>query len=342
MSAPTPTDLGEDRRLAEAAAWLARLSEQKLDSDPALEHWLASDPLNLAAYKQAEAIWNEMGELSSTPEFMDLRRGALEVAARQGRRNRGAHPLARPIAAALATLAIVGVGGGTWWMVSQPRTYETTLGERRVVPLADGSQVWLDSDSKVAVRYTSDARKLELLRGQARFDVAHNLARPFSVRARDETVVATGTSFNIDLTGSETRVTLIEGHVAVLGVAGRGYVPIQGRPQEASSHAVELAAGQELDAVSTAPPVIKTVDLERATSWEDGRLVFENEPLGEAALRISRSSARQVSVDPAVANLRISGVFNAGDADGFAQTMSLYLPVKVESGADGGLVLVAR
>jgi transmembrane sensor len=342
MSAPTPNDLAEDRRLAEAAAWRARLAEQKLDSDPSLEHWLASDPLNAAAYERAEAIWDEMGELSSTPEFMDLRRGALDIAARQGRRNRGAYRLARPIAAALATLAIIGAGGGTWWMVNRPQTYETTLGERRVVPLSDGSQVWLDSDSKVAIRYTSDARKLELLRGQARFDVAHNVARPFSVKARDETVVATGTSFNIDLTGSDTLVTLIEGHVAILDGAGRRSTPAQTRQQAGPPHTVDLVAGQELDVMAAAPPIIKTVDLERATAWEDGRLVFEDEPLSMAALRISRSSARRVSVDPAVANLKISGVFNAGDVDGFAQTMSLYLPVRSEPGAGGGVVLVAR
>jgi transmembrane sensor len=342
MSAPIPNDLAEDRRLAEAAAWRARLAEQKLDSDPSLEHWLASDPLNAAAYERAEAIWDEMGELSSTPEFMDLRRGALDIAARQGRRNRGAYRLARPIAAALATLAIIGAGGGTWWMVNRPQTYETTLGERRVVPLSDGSQVWLDSDSKVVIRYTSDARKLELLRGQARFDVAHNVARPFSVKARDETVVATGTSFNIDLTGSDTLVTLIEGHVAILDGAGRRSAPAQTRQQAGPPHTVDLVAGQELDVVAAAPPIIKTVDLERATAWEDGRLVFEDEPLSMAALRISRSSARRVSVDPAVANLKISGVFNAGDVDGFAQTMSLYLPVRSEPGADGGVVLVAR
>jgi transmembrane sensor len=342
MSAPIPNDLAEDRRLAEAAAWRARLAEQKLDSDPALEHWLASDPLNAAAYERAEAIWDEMGELSSTPEFMDLRRGALDIAARQGRRNRGAYRLARPIAAALATLAIIGAGGGAWWMVSRPQTYETTLGERRVVPLSDGSQVWLDSDSKVAIRYTSDARKLELLRGQARFDVAHNVARPFSVKARDETVVATGTSFNIDLTGSDTLVTLIEGHVAILDGAGRRSTPVQARQQAGPPHTVDLVAGQELDVMAAAPPIIKTVDLERATAWEDGRLVFEDEPLSMAALRVSRSSARRVSVDPAVANLKISGVFNAGDVDGFAQTMSLYLPVRSKAGADGGVVLVAR
>ena len=342
MSAPKPIDLVEERRLAEAASWRARLAEQKLDSDPALEHWLASDPLNAAAYEQAEAIWDEMGELSSTPEFMDLRRNALDIAARQGRRNRGAYRWARPIAAALATLAILGGGAGAWWMLNRPQIYETTVGERRVAPLPDGSQIWLDSDSKVAVRYTSDARKLELLRGQARFDVAHNVARPFSVKARDETVIATGTSFNIDLTGSDTLVTLIEGHVAVLGGASRGFSPTLRRPQASLTHTVELAAGQELDVMAAAPPIIKTVDLERATAWEDGRVVFEDEPLSLAASRISRSSTRRVSVDPAVANLRISGVFNAGDVDGFAQTMSLYLPVKTEAGADGGVVLAAR
>ncbi len=339
MTMPSQTTPTEERRLAEAAAWRARLAEQKLDSDPLFEHWLATDPLNAEAYARAEELWDEMGDLSSTPEFIDVRRRALEIAARQGRRNRGAHKWARPIAAALAVVSIAGASGGAWWFANLPQTYQTALSERRVIPLSDGSQVSLDSDSEVAVRYTADARKLELLRGQARFDVAHNVARPFSVRARDETVIATGTSFNVDLTGPNTLVTLIEGHVVVLN--GAGQAPSAPR-HAARISSVDLIAGQELDVPVASPKVIKTVSLERVTAWEGGRLIFDDEPLSTAAQRVSRYSTRPVTVDPAVANLRISGVFNAGDVDGFAQTMSLYLPVRAEARTEGGTVLVAR
>src|SRR3546814_1264895 len=77
--------------------------------------------------------------------------------------------------------------------------YRTVLGERRVVTLADGSTVSLDAASEVRVAYSERARELALVRGQARFDVAHDPRRPFAVQARDQRVVATGTAFNVDL-----------------------------------------------------------------------------------------------------------------------------------------------
>src|SRR3546814_3966246 len=82
--------------------------------------------------------------------------------------------------------------------------YRTVLGERRVVTLADGSTVSLDAASEVRVAYSERARELALVRGQARFDVAHDPRRPFAVQARDQRVVATGTAFNVDRSEEHT------------------------------------------------------------------------------------------------------------------------------------------
>jgi transmembrane sensor len=338
MTAATPHSLADERRYAEAAAWRARMAEQGLDRCEELDQWLAASPLNAQAYDLAEATWDEVGEVSTTPELMDVRRRALEVAARQGRRNRGAYAWTRQIAAGLVAVMVMAAGGGTYWLATRPQIYETQFGERRVVPLADGSRVSLDSDSKVAVRFTADARKLELLRGQARFDVAHNVQRPFSVRAREETVVATGTAFNIDLLGPRTLVTLIEGHVVILKTRKTGAVA----QRFARAESVSLDPGQELVATPSAPPVIRRASLEQTTAWQDGRLVFDNEPLATVAARVSRYSGRPVTVDASAADLKISGVFNAGDSDGFVEAMTNYLPVRSMARPDGGTVLVHR
>src|SRR6185437_15005809 len=78
------------------------------------------------------------------------------------------------------------------------------------------SQLTLDARSEVSVRYTSDARALTLVRGQAQFDVAHDVARPFSVTAEGHEVLATGTAFDVDLLGPKLLVTLLKGRVVVL------------------------------------------------------------------------------------------------------------------------------
>ena len=89
--------------------------------------------------------------------------------------------------------------------------------------------------------------RLHLLKGQARFDVAHDKSRPFSVVAGNQKVIATGTAFNIDMAGPKVLVTLIEGHVVVLDEndAAKPVAAVWSRP-------VELQAGQQLAAGAAA------------------------------------------------------------------------------------------
>lgn len=337
----SPLDLTVERRLAEAAAWRARLADLGADSTPDFEAWLGASPANAAAWAQAEFAWDAVGAVSTAPELMAIRKRAIEAGERQGQCNRAGAPWRVVIAGGTAAAAVLAVGGGALWWSIQPTIYQTSLGERRVIPLSDGSKIALDSGTKVEVRYSKDARKLTLVRGQARFDVAHNVQRPFSVRARNETVVATGTAFNIDLMGSQTLVTLIEGHVVVFEQTSRAAPPEPHRVP-ASAHPIALEAGQELVGDSAAPPKIVRTNLERATAWETGRLIFDDDSLSVVAARISRYSPHVVTVDPAVADLKLSGVFNAGDVDGFVEAITQYLPVEAHAGAAGAVVLVRR
>jgi transmembrane sensor len=221
----------------------------------------------------------------------------------------------------------------------QPDEYRTGPGERRVVTLDDGSRISLDSRTVVQVRYSAEARHLRLTQGQARFDVFHNAHRPFSVDAGDRTVIATGTSFNIDLRQSVVVVTLIEGRVLVTPRAATVSLPVSRTPEAAD---VPLSAGQRLTTSLEAPalPRIENVSLDTVTSWEIGRLIFKDEPLEEVVQRMQRYSSQKILIgDERAAKLRISGVFNAGDVTTFVDTVSRYLPVHATSQPDGDIVL---
>jgi transmembrane sensor len=212
--------------------------------------------------------------------------------------------------------------------LGQPDLYQTALGERRVVTLEDGSRISLDSDSAVEVSYQERSRDLRILRGQARFDVAHDVERPFSVAARGQKVIATGTAFNVDLTGGTVQVTLIEGRVTVLDER-KGEADGFARPKP-----VELVAGQQL-AINSNSRALRAANLEKASAWERGQLVFENETLTSIVSRVNRYSRTRVVVADAKAGaLRISGVFNTGDVNGFVDTVTSYLPVTAK--AQGG------
>ena len=264
--------------------------------------------------------------------------------------------------AAGAAACLVAAGAFFFWRQYQPEAFQTGFGERRVVTLADGSQITLDSRTKVTVRYTADARILMLVRGQARFDVAHDVARPFTVTAEGHKVVATGTAFDVDLLGPKLLVTLLNGHVVVLpqsaptipwmpnaaseGAASATSAGAESRALSAAGSATDhiyLDPGEQLVMSSGGAPRVSHVDVERVTAWERGEIVFDNEPLASVIQRMNRYGPRHIMAgDDRAANLRISGVFHEGDVDGFVSTIAAYLSVRAQERPDGDVVLTYR
>jgi transmembrane sensor len=232
--------------------------------------------------------------------------------------------LVRTLSRAAAVVLLAGLAGGAcYWWLSLPDDYRTQAGERRVVTLEDGSRLSLDSNSEVTVRYAARQRSLKLLKGQARFDVAHDRSRPFSVVAGNRKVIATGTAFNIDMAGPKVLVTLIEGRVVVVNAEEDGAAQIlTGLP-------IELRAGQQLAVSPNAVARVTSVSLPRVTAWTAGQLIFDNEPLASVIERVNRYSDTQIVIlDPGLGDLKISGVFNAGDAQGFINMVTRYLRVR--------------
>lgn len=313
-----------DARLAEAAAWRVRLADIGAHSTLEFEFWLR-DEANRKAWDRVSQSWDYFDSVAHTPEMIAARQAALGDAKRAG--NRLLTPrLIRTVAAlAAAIVIVVFAGAGGYWWLNRPDDYRTMVGERRVVTLVDGSKLSLDADSEVTVRYRAHERSLHLLRGQARFDVAHDKSRPFTVVAGNQKVIATGTAFNIDMAGPRVLVTLIEGHVVVLNESGE----TQGTLTPAWPHRIELAAGQQLSAGPAAPPQVSQANIQRVTAWTIGQLMFDDEPLSSVVERINRYSGTHIVIaDPKVAAMKISGVFNAGDPAGFVEIVSHYLPVK--------------
>ena len=201
-----------------------------------------------------------------------------------------------------------------------------------------GSQIALDSRSEVRVRYSAHARELTLASGQARFDVAHDVERPFTVTAEGHEVIATGTSFNMDLFGPSLLVTLIEGHVIVATAPGSAApATIDGVPR------INLDAGEQVVFSPKGPPSVAHVNPGQAIAWENGEVVFENDTLSTVVARINRYARHGVVIaDTQTAQLRISGVFHTGDIDGFVSTIVTYLPVRANKTLDGTTHLAHR
>ncbi len=253
-----------DRRLAEAAQWRIRLAEDDERTPVEFEHWL-SDPENRDAWQQVWHSWEMLGDLARAPAIMNARDAAV-ADAQHARKSLNDRPRARRWAGLAAAVALIGFAGyGSYVWLNKPDDYSTAVGERRVITLADGSKLSLDTDSEVTVRYRAHERALHLLKGQARFDVAHDKKRPFFVIAGSQKVIATGTAFNIDMANQRVLVTLIEGRVVVVDESAD-------TSRRLWAGHTELKSGQQLAGSSGAPPEVSRANIRQGhgvDQWPD-------------------------------------------------------------------------
>lgn len=344
---------GEDARLEEATEWFLRVraEDARVDDLPEFKRWLEAHPGNEVAYRKVAATWQTVGTHASAPEIMIGRRDALDDTRRAARRRwsvRG-RVLRNFAFAASVLLVILGV---LVWLQAQRGVYTTELGERRMLTLEDGSVVTLDARSRIRVSYKPGERFIALERGQARFDVARDPTRPFRVRAGDQTIIALGTQFDVEIVAGDVLVTMIEGQVAVAGVeavvpsiAEEQATRFSAKRQEGISPAsvVELKAGERLRVRSDGQAILLAqVEIDRVTAWQSGKLFFDDEPLAAAAERMNRYSALRIEVDPRVANLGVSGAFNAGDSAAFIEAITSYFPVQAHYEGASEVQLSAR
>ncbi|WP_417942232.1 FecR family protein [Flavobacterium sp. RS13.1] len=106
--------------------------------------------------------------------------------------------------------------------ISKESQYNTVLvpyGKQAKLSLADGTQVWLNSGSKLIYPTTFDAETREVfLEGEGIFDVSHNAAKPFFVKAANNySVRVLGTLFNVSCYAKDAKVStaLLRGKVKV-------------------------------------------------------------------------------------------------------------------------------
>ncbi|MBN2596996.1 FecR domain-containing protein [Labilibaculum sp.] len=165
--------------------------------------------------------------------------------------------------------------------VSEEQTYNTIIipkGGEYKLTLADGTKIWLNSNSKL--RYPSQfgtgVRKVQL-EGEAFFQVAKDKEHPFIVDVTTAEIKVLGTSFNVNAYNDQDEIftTLVEGKVEVKD-------DLRGVSQELSPN--DQLCFNKLNGKTSK----KIVDTRLYTAWKDGRFVFENRSLEDIMIRLSR------------------------------------------------------
>jgi transmembrane sensor len=320
-----------------AAQWHSLIEDGEPSSSERerFEAWLAADPKNRTAYESLQRSWARMASAAVDDRILRMRREALSAP----RRKRLTWLWTARIAASILVIAVA----ATILIRHSPLTshlarsdYATQIGERSTITLADGSTVVLNTASRIHVAFDAQVRRVQLLAGQAWFEVAKNQPPPFIVEAGDRVVTAHGTAFDVRLEDHDrVQVTLIEGRVSVETVQKSGSGP------NIPEHE-DLLPGDQLTVTAARPAMMRKIDVAKATSWRAGQIIFDDDTLESAVAEVNRYSPKKIILlDPRLGSLRMSGVFIAGHSDSFVQTVTGHFPIKVTPDGEGQLLLSA-
>ena len=325
--------------LEEACDWQAKLDRGLAGSEAAeLQDWLAADPAHASALRKVAGNWYRMEALSRLADLFP----------RPQARQAG---WPRQLSAVAATVLVAVMG--LWWMlggevehvehgnhtpamaVHSPvllvpqladQTFETAIGKSSTVDLADGSQIVLNTNTQIQMRFTDKQRHVELKRGEINVRVAHDKSRPFDVYAGNKVVRAFGTTFNVRLK-SKNLVELIvsEGKVGVGviddGNAGSDRKEILRQPETFTTF---VQAGQQviLGAKDEEVTEINPDKIGERQSWQKGTLEFRGERLKDVVDEVNRYSPVKVTIEGAALKERqIAGFYKVGDLAGLLASL---------------------
>lgn len=307
----------EDQK-SKATWWLIRLEAEDMSE---LEHaefrrWLLASREHEEAFAQQSEWWFRFPTLI-TSEI----RAQCAAAIAEGDQREKAEIQARrrrfvPLAAAAAVLIAVLVGA---FAVREagvtPRNFATQTGQHRTIALKDGNVVHLNTRTRIKWLGGMADPAVELIEGEALFDIATNPAHPFRVLIDSIEVRVLGTRFNVYRKRSgEVVVTVLEGAVQVKHPAWQ-------RTLHQNEQVAYNTAGSA--------PQVRHADASRAVKWREGLLDIQGS-LSEAVEELSRYTDRKIIADdPRLQSITVAAVLQVRDVRLALNRLEEVLPINV-------------
>jgi transmembrane sensor len=306
----------------QAAAWLER--RQRADwsgeDQAALDAWLAASPSHMISYLRVEAAWNRAHRLG-------VLRQPAHVEPAPARRASRFLKFASVFA---VTIALLGGGGAFYTWMPRESSYATGVGGHEILPLKDGSQIELNTDTVVRVSTNTAQREVWLDKGEAYFRIHHDAAHPFVVFAGNRRITDVGTAFLVRRDNDRVKVTLVEGR-AQFENAQRADRPVMLKPGDVVTASANAVSVSKEDATG----------LTAGLGWRHGLLIFHYTTLADAAAEFNRyNSNKLIITDAGVGRMKIVGTFATNNVAAFADIAEDVLHLKVTHLADE--IVIAR
>jgi len=321
MTPETKRGAREVRAIKEAATWYARLGSEAAAAEDrhAWRLWLNSDAAHRAAWDKVEQVCRQMGGLPGS-----IARPTLAPAQASRR-------------AVLRGFGLVAGAGAASWLgwrelpwTGWPADYRSAVGEQRIIQLADGSSMLMDTHTAVDISFDAQARIVDLRSGAILVSTYPDpvaTPRPFLVRTRQGTATALGTRYTVKTEDDWTRVAVLEKSVRIEPAQGHGAVVLHAGEQARFNH--DTVEATQMNDITTA-------------SWATGNLVALDMPLGELAAELGRYRRGGLGCDADVAHLLVSGSFPLDNTDQALAALTQGFPVKTARVLGYWTRLVAR
>jgi transmembrane sensor len=310
--------------------------EQTAEDRVLLVDWLAASPGNQAIYQRLKQLWEEgladyIVYRDADPEqaWGRLQRLLDEPEAAE-KKTVIMHPLAgkqpphmmRWLAA--ATLILLCGGIALWYSqeASAPIQYATIAGEKKKIPLPDGTTIALQPETRLQVSrtYNRTDRRVILQSGTVRFDVAHQEQLPFTVDLGVASVKDIGTTFTIDRNADSITVIVTSGKIA--------FTEIQ------TGETKELSAGGSL-CLYTA----KQHSGELKVIASGSNLRFDNTPLQEVVDILQKQFGKRIVLqDSSIGQKRLTGHLDGESFDECIKIICASLDLESTPDSEGYLL----
>jgi transmembrane sensor len=291
--------------------WLIALQSGDVSRE-ALNVWLKQHPDHVRAWQRIESVNNKLRGVAS-PLTAALAHATLTIPRSNKRRE------------AIKTLAVFFFAGTSTYLVKEQLPWRewtaderTAVGERRTIVLADGTELVLNTDTAVNVRFNEKERRILLVRGEimittGKEDIA--LPRPFVVETAQGELQPLGTRFVVHQQKDVSHLDVFEGAVEI-------------RPHDAAGLKRVVHAGQRAQFTrdDISDPVALNGD---ESAWTEGMIIASGMRLQDFLAELARYRRGRLSCDPAIADLRVSGTYPLVDTDLVLTALGSTLPVEI-------------
>ena len=324
----------------QAAAWFTLMQSADVSAAERqeLRDWLSEHPDHQESYRQIELVWQTVGELSGTVEGSALRRSVEPLSARL------ISFISTPVAMIKSLVpapkyamafALVCVAVGVL-LLPKPTApiithYSTEVGELRTITLADSSEITLSAKSQISTRISDVERSVDLISGEAFFDIAKDRQKPFFVTVNNVAVEVVGTQFNVQKVRDVVSVAVLEGVVNVFGENG----VITAIPDAVltAGQKIVKASGQAFEAVLNVPHS----DL---GAWRLGRLIYTDVALADVVADAGRYFDGKIILQSQdLADVKVTMTLRTDQVGQLPQMLAQTLPLEVHTVADDIILL---